>query len=81
MSSITQVPAMVGMVAETFSDVFPAQSATPQSFTHRHLAHQIMPRHRHAFGVASAARGGGAGGGGGVGAAASPIRRGRTISS
>ena len=39
------------MVAETFSDVFPAQGSTPQSFTHRHLAHQIMRRHRHAFGV------------------------------
>lgn len=50
-SSVTQVPAVVGMVAETFSEVFPAQGATPQSFTHRHLAHQIMRRHRHAFGV------------------------------
>lgn len=50
-SSVTQVPAVVGMVAETFSDVFPAQSGTAQSFTHRHLAHQIMRRHRHAFGV------------------------------
>lgn len=50
-SSVTQVPAVVGMVAETFSDVFPAQGTTPQSFTHRHLAHQIMRRHRHAFGV------------------------------
>lgn len=50
-SSVTQVPAVVGMVAETFSDVFPAQGATPQSFTHRHLAHQIMRRHRNAFGV------------------------------
>lgn len=50
-SSVTQVPAVVGMVAETFSDVFPAQGTTPQSFTHRHLAHQIMRRHRIAFGV------------------------------
>ena len=50
-SSVTQVPAVVGMVAETFSDVFPGQGTTPQSFTHRHLAHQIMRRHRHAFGV------------------------------
>ncbi|MBY0344503.1 MAG: hypothetical protein K2Q29_11670 [Sphingomonadales bacterium] len=50
-SSVTQVPAVVGMVAETFSEVFPAQGATPQSFTHRHLAHQIMRCHRHAFGV------------------------------
>ncbi len=50
-SSVTQVPAVVGMVAETFSDVFPAQSGTAQSFTHRHLAHQIMRRHRKSFGV------------------------------
>lgn len=50
-SSVTQVPAVVGMVAETFSNVFPAQGGTPQSFTHKHLAHQIMRRHRHAFGV------------------------------
>jgi hypothetical protein len=50
-SSVTQVPAVVGMVAETFSEVYPAQGATPQSFTHRHLAHQIMRRHRDAFGV------------------------------
>lgn len=50
-SSVTQVPAVVGMVAETFSNVFPAQDATRQSFAHRHLAHQIMKRHRAAFGV------------------------------
>lgn len=50
-SSVTQVPAVVGMVAETFSNVFPGQASTPQSFTHRHLAHQIMHRHRLAFGV------------------------------
>lgn len=50
-SSVTQVPAVVGMVAETFSEVFPAQGTTAQSFTHRHLAHQIMRRHRQAFGV------------------------------
>lgn len=50
-SSVTQVPAVVGMVSETFSEVFPAQGATPQSFSHRHLAHQIMRRHRQAFGV------------------------------
>ncbi len=50
-SSVTQVPAVVGMVAETFSNVFPGPASTPQSFTHRHLAHQIMHRHRLAFGV------------------------------
>lgn len=50
-SSVTQVPAVVGMVAETFSNVFPAQDGTRQSFAHRHLAHQIMQRHRASFGV------------------------------
>ncbi|HSJ79532.1 MAG TPA: hypothetical protein VK913_12425 [Erythrobacter sp.] len=50
-SSVTQVPAVVGMVAETFSNIYPAQGDTAQSFTHRHLAHQIMRQHRAAFGV------------------------------
>ena len=50
-SSVTQVPAVVGMVAETFSTVFPAQDGTRQSFAHRHLAHQVMRHHRAAFGV------------------------------
>ncbi len=54
-SSVTQVPAVVGMVAETFSAVYPGQPGTAQSFTHRHLAHQIMRRHRHAFGVGAEA--------------------------
>lgn len=50
-SSVTQVPAVVGMVAETFSTVFPGQDETRQNFTHQHLAHQIMQHHREAFGV------------------------------
>lgn len=50
-SSVTQVPAVVGMVAETFNNIYPAQQDTPQSFAHRHLAHQIMQRHRATFGV------------------------------
>lgn len=50
-SSVTQVPAVVGMVAETFGNVYPAQKDTRQSFVHRHLAHQIMQHHRAAFGV------------------------------
>ena len=50
-SSVTQVPAVVGMVAETFSNIYPAQESTAQSFTHRHIAHQIMRHHRAAFGV------------------------------
>ncbi|MEA1071799.1 hypothetical protein [Sphingomonas sp. LY160] len=50
-SSVTQVPAVVGMVADTFSNVFPGQEGTGQSFAHRHFAHQIMQSHRDAFGV------------------------------
>lgn len=50
-SSVTQVPAVVGMVAETFDDVYPAQAGTAPSFAHRHLAHQIMAGEREAFGV------------------------------
>lgn len=50
-SSVTQVPAVVGMVAEIFDDVFPAQDRTVPSFAHQHLAHQIMGSERGAFGV------------------------------
>ncbi|MCH4894259.1 MULTISPECIES: hypothetical protein [unclassified Sphingomonas] len=50
-SSVTQVPAVVGLVAETFSDVYPAQAGTRQTFAHRHFAHQIMRSQRDAFGV------------------------------
>lgn len=50
--SVTQVPAVVGMVAELFDDVFPtpARRRGP-SEAHRLLARQIMARHRHVFGV------------------------------
>lgn len=50
-SSVTQVPAVVGMVAETFSDVYPARPGARRSFQHERLARQIMGRWRHAFGV------------------------------
>ena len=50
-SSVTQVPAVVGMVAETFADVFPGKEGAIQTFAHRHLAHQIMAHERQAFGV------------------------------
>jgi hypothetical protein len=51
-SNVTQVPAVVGMVCDTFSDVFP--SALPgahQSFAHLQLARGIMRDHRAVFGV------------------------------
>jgi GNAT superfamily N-acetyltransferase len=52
LSNVTQVPAVVGMVCETFSNVFPSPSAgARQSFPHLSLARQIMSRHRQVFGV------------------------------
>ncbi|MET4683542.1 hypothetical protein [Brevundimonas faecalis] len=51
-SNVSQVPAVVGMVAETFSDVFPSpRPEARRSFDHLTLARQIMGRHRAAFGV------------------------------
>lgn len=51
-SNVSQVPAVVGMVAETFSEVFPSpHRSVRQSFDHLSLARQIMRRHRAAFGV------------------------------
>jgi hypothetical protein len=51
-SNVTQVPAVVGMVGDTFSDVFPSPLAgARQSFAHLQLARGIMARHRAVFGV------------------------------
>jgi hypothetical protein len=51
-SSVTQVPAVVGLVSEGFADVFPGpDQATRCKFDHLSLARQIMRRHRHIFGV------------------------------
>jgi GNAT superfamily N-acetyltransferase len=56
LSNVTQVPAVVGMVAETFSEVFPGPDPAPRrSFEHLLLARQIMARHRSAFGVGAEA--------------------------
>jgi hypothetical protein len=55
-SNVTQVPAVCGMVSETFSDVFPsAHAAARQDFAHLQLARGIMRRHRSVFGVSEAA--------------------------
>ncbi len=52
LSNVTQVPAIVGMVTETFSNVYPSpEVASRQSFEHVLLARQIMAHHRHVFGV------------------------------
>lgn len=50
-SNVTQVPAVVGMVGDMFSDVWPAQVQRRQSLRHRQLARLIMQDHRHVFGV------------------------------
>jgi hypothetical protein len=52
LSNVTQVPAIVGMVTETFSNVYPSPDPQAhQSFEHLQLARQIMEKHRHVFGV------------------------------
>ncbi|MBU8976434.1 MULTISPECIES: hypothetical protein [unclassified Lysobacter] len=51
-SNVTQVPAIVGMVAETFSDVFPGpHPGARRRFVQLLAARQIMAGHRHVFGV------------------------------
>jgi len=51
-SNVTQVPAVTGLVAETFSNVFPTPSAKENSdFRKLLLARSIMSDHRHVFGV------------------------------
>lgn len=55
-SNVTQVPAVFGMVSETFSDVFPSPQPTArQSFAHLQLARGIMCAHRAVFGVGAEA--------------------------
>jgi hypothetical protein len=55
-SNVTQVPAVVGMVSETFSDVYPSPlPGARQSFAHLQLARGIMARHRAVFGVGGSA--------------------------
>ena len=56
-SSVTQVPAVVGLVCEGFSNVFPSPDASAvRRFDHLALARQIMRHHRTAFGVSGDAR-------------------------
>jgi hypothetical protein len=52
LSNVTQVPAIVGMVTETFTNVFPSPNPKARrSFEHLLLARQIMADHRSVFGV------------------------------
>lgn len=56
-SNVTQVPAIVGMVSETFSDVFPCpRGLQRRTLRHLLLARGIMRSHRHVFGVGEEAR-------------------------
>jgi len=51
-SNVTQVPAVFGMVAESFDRVYPtSRPSDRQRYEHVHLARQMMARHRHVFGV------------------------------
>lgn len=50
-SNVTQVPAVFGMVAESFASVYPTPNGDKPTFEHVLLARQIMASHRHAFGV------------------------------
>ena len=51
-SSVTQVPAVVGLVSELYSKTFPTpHKQTKRSFTHLQIARRIMAHHREAFGV------------------------------
>ena len=51
-SNVTQVPAVFGMVAESFDRVYPTSLPSDrQRYEHVHLARQIMARYRQVFGV------------------------------
>ena len=51
-SSVTQVPAVFGMMCESFDEVFPSGSpADRRGHSHLVIARQMMERHRHVFGV------------------------------
>jgi hypothetical protein len=55
-SNVTQVPAVCGMVSDTFSDVFPSpRPGARQNFAHLQLARGIMRQHRSVFGVSEEA--------------------------
>ena len=52
LSSVTQVPAVVGMVSESFSGVYPTGNPKGRrTYSHVHLVREIMDRYRHVFGV------------------------------
>ena len=51
-TSVTQVPAIVGKVAEAFANVYPSPFGNAhRSFAHVAIATQVMDKHRDVFGV------------------------------
>lgn len=50
-SNVSQVPAVVGLVAKNYTEVYPNVDGTEQTFLHRKLASLIVRDHRKAFGV------------------------------
>ena len=50
-SNVTQVPAVVGMVSEMFTDVWPGPCQGRRTLNHVLLAREIMASQRHVFGV------------------------------
>jgi hypothetical protein len=51
-TSVSQVPAIIGKVAEGFGNVFPSPfPGSRRTYTHLEIARQIMALHRSAFGV------------------------------
>jgi hypothetical protein len=51
-SNVTQVPAIIGKVAESFVTAYPNPfHPSRRSFDHLRVAREIMRRHRHVFGV------------------------------
>ncbi len=50
-SNVTQVPAVVGMVSEMFSEVWPQPGPSRRTLMHQLLARRIMQNHRAVFGV------------------------------
>ena len=54
-TSVTQVPAVVGMVDQMFTGVWPSPMSQPHYLSHMMIARAVMADHRHVFGVAGAA--------------------------
>ena len=51
-SSVSQVPSVVGLVADGFANVYPSPRHTRRSYAHLVIARQIMKQYRAVFGVA-----------------------------